>query len=86
MGLLRYIVQGFGWEIGREAAREGKAAVQREMAEKEEADRARAEAAARATREAESAARTRAKEEAARAKAVEVELKALKKKVDRARG
>jgi len=23
MGLFRYIVQGFGWEIGREAAREG---------------------------------------------------------------
>ncbi len=23
MGLLRYIVQGFGWELGREAAREG---------------------------------------------------------------
>jgi hypothetical protein len=26
MGLFRYIVQGFGWEIGAEAAREGIAA------------------------------------------------------------
>ncbi|HEY1817371.1 MAG TPA: hypothetical protein VGG74_33755 [Kofleriaceae bacterium] len=31
MGLFRYIVQGFGWEIGSQAAREGIAAATAEL-------------------------------------------------------
>ena len=85
MGLLRYIVQGFGWEIGAHAAREGIDALERsrevprkptwrERLRARREERARRKAAARARKEREAAiARNEAK--------IESELSALKKKV-----
>ncbi len=64
MGLLRYVVQGFGWEIGRQAAKEGIQALSDEPAPPP-------------TRRELKAAR---KEEARREKEIEAELRRLKQR------
>lgn len=87
--LLRYLVKGLGWELGKTAAQE---AVEELRAsgdpKKIEADaRAAKREAQRAAREAERARaraeKARAKEAKRRAREVESELAALKKRVDR---
>ena len=90
--LLRYLVKGLGWELGKTAAKE---AIDELRASGEEPEQTEAEARA-AKREAERAAReaekarvraekARAKEAKRRAREVEAELAALKKRVDRER-
>ena len=83
MGILRYIVQGFGWEIGSQVAREGIDALKepREAPppsprELKRLAKERAKAAARARKERDEAI---AKNQAR----IEAELRALKKKADR---
>ncbi len=85
MGILRYIVQGIGWEIGRQGAREGIDALeeQREVeapppsaGEQKRLAKAQAKEPARARKEREEAiARNQAR--------IDAELAALKKKADR---
>ncbi len=85
MGILRYIVQGFGWEIGSQAAREGINSLKEQRAndtpalsprEQRKLEKERAKVAARATRERnEAIARNEAR--------IEEELRALKKKSER---
>jgi len=83
VGILRYIVQGFGWEIGSQAAREGIDALKQQRdtpppsaRELKRLDKERAKAAARARKERDEAI---AKNQAR----IEAELRALKKKADR---
>ena len=83
MGLFRYIVEGFGWEIGRSAAREGIERVSDHLDEEEArqptakelalADKERAKQAAAAKKEREAAVARKAAE-------IEAQLAALKKK------
>jgi len=82
VGILRYIVQGIGWEIGSQAAREGIDALkqQRDDAappptarEQKRLDKERAKAAARASKERDEM----IKNNQAR---IEAELRELKKK------
>lgn len=70
MGLFRYIVQGFGWEIGSQAAREGLDAL-REEADEPEHRPARATAVADP--------REHAKLERKRRRDIEAQLAALKR-------
>lgn len=82
MSIFRYIVQGIGWEIGSQAAREGIDALKEKddeaappLTEREQKllDKERAKAAARATQEREEIiAKKRAR--------IEAELRELKKK------
>jgi hypothetical protein len=85
VGIFRYIVQGFGWEIGSQAAREGIDALKEQRAaaapapskrEQKRLDKERAKQAARARKEHEDLI---AKNQAR----IEAELRALKKKADR---
>ena len=78
MGLLRYLVQGFGWEIGRTAAREGLDAARQRGEDTSVAPPTRRELrrAARERREAE-AERLRAVER--KTAEIEAELARLKK-------
>lgn len=79
MGLLRYLVQGFGWELGRQAAREGLETVAAQPGAPEPPPTPRELRAAR--REARKAA-ARAQVEAERKRAeIETELVRLKKRV-----
>jgi hypothetical protein len=85
VGILRYIVQGFGWEIGSQAARGGIEALKEprdadtpapSAREQKMLDKARAKAAARARKDRDEAiARNQAR--------IEEELRALKKKTGR---
>jgi len=68
MGILRYVVQGFGWEVGRQVAKEGMDALSEELREKEPPPPP--------TRRELKAQR---KEEARRNKAIEAELRRIKK-------
>jgi len=86
VGILRYIVQGFGWELGSQAAREGIDALREQRAtaeppppsrrEQKRLAKERAKAAERATRERDEAIRRNQAR-------IEAELRALKKKADR---
>jgi hypothetical protein len=72
MGILRYIVQGVGWEIGRSAAREGIEALENhadEVPDAEMLERERQREAARA-----------AKDQADKRKRIEAELRELKRR------
>jgi hypothetical protein len=71
MGLLRYIVQGFGWEIGSQAAREGLDAL------REESDDDHAPVRATAVVDP----REQAKLERKRRRDIEAQLAALKRQV-----
>lgn len=85
--LIRYIVKGLGWELGKTAAKEAIEALREEGRDAQADERARAEVEAKARREAERTAAKEAKRRAAEAKQrerdVERELKELKKRVDR---
>jgi len=80
MGLFRYLVQGFGWELGRQAAREGIEAVAEQESPspisapptKRELKAARQEARREAARQHVEAERKRA--------AIEAELQRLKRR------
>ncbi len=75
MGLFRYVVQGFGWELGRTAAREGiEAVADQESPSPILASQARQTHHAPPTKRELKAARKEARREAAR-KQVEVERK-----------
>jgi uncharacterized membrane protein len=71
MGILRYVVQGFGWEVGRTAAKESIDAV-KEAAEEAPAPPPTKKELALAAKEARKA-------EIARRAKIEAELAALKK-------
>jgi hypothetical protein len=73
MGLLRYIVQGFGWEIGSQAAREGLDAL------REEPDHEHAPVRATAVVDP----REQAKLERKRRRDIDAQLAALKRKAKR---
>jgi hypothetical protein len=77
MGVFRYIVQGFGWEIGREAAREGIDALEQHEQEREP------EAPPPSARDLAKLAKARAKDEAHRRAEIERQLAQLKKKAER---
>lgn len=86
--LLRYIVKGLGWELGKTAAEEAVAKLRSTPetdAEREAREKAEAKAAAKAAKEAKRAAAAEAKRRAAEAKRrereVDQELKALKKRI-----
>jgi hypothetical protein len=83
MGLFRYIVQGFGWEIGSQAAREGIRKVgelNRDQPERQPSKRQLAKLA-RARQKQEAAERKRRAAEAARRQArIEDQLRDLKAK------
>jgi hypothetical protein len=86
MRLLRYVVQGFGWEVGRKAAREAidEAAEALDGAAPTPPDpKAEARAATKRAREAAKRRRAEAREAKRREQAVEDELRAMKKRVDR---
>jgi len=83
VGLLRYIIQGFGWELGAQAAREGIDAVERRAGDgtvkplsKREQRRAERAQRKQATRERKAREAAIARNEAR----IEAELRALKKK------
>ncbi len=94
--MLRYILQGIGWEVGRTAAKEGIEHLREEEAKTQEPplspkERARAEkraakeAARRAKlakKEATRAAKAKEKAKRAEAKAIDRELAELKKTLD----
>lgn len=96
MGMLRYILQGIGWEVGRSAAKEGiehlreeedrakappMSAKERAKAEKRAAKEA-VRAKKRAEKDARRAAKAKAKAEKVEAKAIDRELAELKKTLD----
>jgi hypothetical protein len=74
MGIFRYIAQGIGWEVGRQAAREGIDAL------KERPEEARVEKPAESSERETKAAREREKQAKKRDKEIEARLKELKKK------
>ncbi len=74
MGLFRYVLQGFGWEIGAHAAREGIEAL-------EQRDEAPAPAPP-SRRELAKQAKAKAKAEARKRADIERQLASLKKRVD----
>ena len=75
MGILRYVVQGFGWEVGRHAAREGIEAIEAQADEP-----APPPPSPREQKRLEAAQQKAAVKEAARKKAeIEAELARLKK-------
>jgi|HubBroStandDraft_6_1064221.scaffolds.fasta_scaffold208833_2 hypothetical protein len=74
MGLFRYIVQGFGWEIGSQAAREGLDAL-KQSAEPAEVDAETIDPRTRAKLE-----RIRRHEEKRRAAQIDAQLAALKRR------
>ncbi|MCA9672194.1 MAG: hypothetical protein KC503_41650 [Myxococcales bacterium] len=88
MGLLRYLVQGFGWRLGEEAAQE----TINKLREDERAEAQRRQQATdprvirraerQAAREAKRAAKQAAKAQRERERRIEDELAALKKKAD----
>lgn len=82
--LIRYIVEGLGWELGKTAAKEAVDAL-REPSETDAQRRAREKAEAKARRDAERAAAKeaarRAKEARQREKEVDRELRDLKKRL-----
>ena len=94
MSFLRYIVQGMGWQIGADIARDAKKALDEtpEEAARREAARAAAErdaAAARAAAAAAAAATAaaaHARDEKRVAAQVDADLKALKKKLAQGEG
>ena len=69
MGILRYVVQGFGWEVGRAAAKESMEAIAEEAPP----------VPAPTKRELVAAEKERRKAEAARKAKIEAELQRLKK-------
>jgi hypothetical protein len=80
MGILRYIVQGVGWEIGRSAAREGIEALDKRDDERPPSA-AELKHLAREREKAETRARKAAAQaEAKRVAAIEAQLRELKKK------
>jgi hypothetical protein len=96
MGMLRYILQGIGWEVGRTAAKEGiehlreeearakappMSATERAKADKRAAKEAQ-RAKKRAAKDAKRAAKAKAQAKKAEAKAIDRELADLKKKLD----
>lgn len=92
MGLVKWIVAGMGWEIGKEAAREGMDALrpkppqtpeEKKRAEKaaKEAAKARARDEKRAAKLAAKAERERHKEKLRDEKTIDRELEALKKQM-----
>lgn len=85
--LLRSILQGLGWELGKTAAKEAVEEL-RTADPEQEARRAKREAEAdsrKVEKTARAAAKARAKEAARREREVETELSELKKRVDRKR-
>jgi hypothetical protein len=99
MSLLRYIVQGIGWQLGSEIAKEGvdEARARQDPAGPQPSERERRRQAKRDERAQEKAAkaaeRERKEQEAAREKAkrereagIERELAELKRKIDREKG
>ena len=88
MSIFKYIVQGVGWEIGREAAREGidKLKAQDAAPAADEPVKSKRQLAreARELQKAEELARKRAEAEAARQRAeIDAQLAELKKKAGR---
>jgi hypothetical protein len=80
MGLFRYIVQGFGWEIGAQAAREGIAELRRSDTAEAQSPRQAARLAKKQAKE-QARARKRRDAEVARKRAeIEAQLAALKKR------
>lgn len=76
MGLLRYLVQGFGWEIGRTAAREGLDAARQHSEDAPPPTRRELRRAAKERREAEA---ERLREVERKTAEIEAELARLKK-------
>lgn len=87
VGLLKYIVQGFGWHVGAHAAKEGLEALERQRLHAETPrPLSRREMRRREKEAAKEAARVRCEraKAAARIEAqIEAQLQALKKKADR---
>lgn len=83
MGIFRYIVQGFGWEVGEQVAREGIDALKERAGEREPDERERARAERERVKQAERERADEKREAARREKEVEARLKALKKKLGR---
>jgi hypothetical protein len=88
VGLLRFIVEGFGWEVGRTAAKEALDAARGGEPDEPTTEKARAEAAKAAQRAAaenakrrEREAKERAKEARRRERELDRELAALKKRI-----
>jgi hypothetical protein len=74
MGIFRYIVEGFGWEIGRSAAREGIEALENHVAAPDpKLERQSARAARHAQKDRERA-------EAENQKRIEAQLRELKRR------
>ena len=86
MGLLRYIIQGFGWQVGSDLAKEARDGLTEsaEDAERRDAERARTERAAAAEREkgARAAAKAAEREKQSRDAQVEKDLAVLKRKLE----
>lgn len=84
MSLVRWIVAGFGWEVGKTAAKEAVDAAREKLAERAEAEESAADRARREKEErkrAEAERKARAKEAARREKEIDRELAALKKRL-----
>ena len=80
--LLRSILQGLGWELGKTAAEEAVAAVRPETdAERKKREKAEAKALREAEKARKAEAKRRAKEAKQREREVDRELAALKKRV-----
>ncbi len=81
MGLLRYLVQGFGWEIGRHAAKEGIAGLEPNAAQPGPAEPPPTARELRAARKEARKAAARAQVEVERKRAeIDAELEKLKQR------
>ncbi|MBL0214218.1 MAG: hypothetical protein IPQ07_10045 [Myxococcales bacterium] len=81
MGLLRYLVQGFGWEIGRHAAKEGIAGLETTLAQPAPVEPPPTPRELRAARKQARKAAAHAQVEAERKRAeIEAELQQLKRR------
>jgi hypothetical protein len=81
MGLFRYIVQGFGWEIGAQAAREGIDALEKTSQAHETAEPADPPSRRQAARIARAQRKAAERERARKHAQIEDQLRELKKKM-----